>query len=61
METSFPGVFLQCEIHVSLVKKYNIMKLEFSIFVYFIMFTKDLRIYFIFLPILLYIRYVHVN
>ena len=42
-------------------KKYNIMKLEFSIFVYFIMFTKDLRIYFIFLPILLYIRYVHVN
>ena len=37
------------------------MKLEFSIFIYFIMFTKDLRIYFIFLPILLYIRYVHVN
>ena len=29
--------------------------------IYFIMFTKDLRIYFIFLPILLYIRYVHVN
>lgn len=47
--------------HIALDKKYNITKLEFSIFVYFIMFTKDLRIYFIFLPILLYIRYVHVN
>lgn len=58
----FPECFYSDEIHVSLAeKKYNIMKLKFSIFVYFIMFTKDLRIYFIFLPILLYIRYVHVN
>jgi hypothetical protein len=37
------------------------MKLEFSIFVYFIIFTKDLHISFIFLPFLLYIRYVHVK
>lgn len=58
-------LFLECFYSVKHMylswKKYNIMKLEFSIFVYFIMFTKDLRIYFIFLPILLYIRYVHVN
>lgn len=61
METSFPGVFYSVKYMYLSRKKYNIMKLKFSIFVYFIMFTKDLRIYFIFLPILLYIRYVHVN
>ena len=44
-----------------LARKYNIVKLKISIFVYFIMFTKYLRISFIFLPILLYIRYVHVK
>ena len=57
----FPERFYSVKYMYLSWKKYNIMKLEFSIFVYFIMFTKDLRIYFIFLPILLYIRYVHVN
>lgn len=57
----FPECFYSVKYMYLSWKKYNIMKLEFSIFVYFIMFTKDLRIYFIFLPILLYIRYVHVN
>lgn len=57
----FPECFYSVKYMYLSRKKYNIMKLKFSIFVYFIMFTKDLRIYFIFLPILLYIRYVHVN
>lgn len=57
----FPECFYSVKYMYLSWKKYNIMKLEFSIFVCFIMFTKDLRIYFIFLPILLYIRYVHVN
>lgn len=57
----FPECFYSVKCMYLSWKKCNIMKLKFSIFVYFIMFTKDLRIYFIFLPILLYIRYVHVN
>ena len=57
----FPECFYSVKYMYLSWKKYNIMKLEFSIFVYFIMFTKDLRIYFIFLSVLLYIRYVHVN
>ena len=57
----FPECFYSVKYMYLSWKKYNIMKLEFSIFVYFIIFTKDLRIYFIFLSVLLYIRYIHVN
>ena len=39
----FPECFYSVKYMYLSWKKYNIMKLEFSIFVYFIMFTKDLR------------------
>ena len=61
LETLVFGVFLWCEIRMIPLKKYNILKLSLSIFVYFNMFTKHLCIFFIFLPILLRNRYVCVN